>query len=55
MSVENLLEDAFQATVSFATPRDVVILDFVVNQTRNGEVSTNQKGSTNFMQQIHGF
>ena len=39
LDIENAVEDAFQASLSFVLPTDILELVNVFNQTRNGEVS----------------
>ena len=40
VDIENAAEDAFQASLSFVLPTNLLELVNVFNQTRNGEVST---------------
>ena len=39
LDIENAVEDAFQASLSFVLPTNLLELVNVFNQTRNGEVS----------------
>ena len=39
LAIENAAEDAFQASLSFVLPTNLLELVNVFNQTRNGEVS----------------
>ncbi len=39
LAIENAAEDAFQASLSFVLPTNLLKLVNVLNQTRNGEVS----------------
>ena len=45
LDVENAAEDAFQASLSFVLPTNLLELVNVFNQTRNGEVQLNTNPS----------